>query len=493
LKNRHGVDHSDFLEVALMGRSFSRPLEQLKAALQIAQSAGKPRPLTTFSADGMYLRPLHKTIYDRLSKQSWLSRGDVTSDSLRRAGFKASLGGLLTSGDYASATDNLSIEVMECAIETMLENAAVVPPNIREFAVRACRPFLYSSRDEWVEDLILGTGSKVGVPRKGQMMGSYLSFPLLCLQNFLAFRWATRQSREKIPVLINGDDILFQSSEPVSARWMETVGRLGLVVERTKTSVASNYGTLNSTLVEWEDDHLVVTPTLRFGMLRPAEYPCSLGKSFSNFIKGITGPIRWRAGRAFFEAHLGELKSSAFSMPSLGFEGALALRLSKVFGLLGADRLIGETPRAPVAHSVCLPPDLISEVPNEFVDSDVVELSSCETASWKWSVGFSGADKVTAAIRYAISSTKWTCDPCPLGEYATAAFCSDREFAFRYQGGGRLERGVRPSRKEIERSFRGSSAPRLTTRLFYRVVAECMFRTDSFGCPLPTYEEAVGG
>jgi len=145
LRNRHELDHSDFLEVALMGRPFRQPLGRLNAALQITMSAGKPRPLTTFSSDGAFLRPLHKTIYNRLSKQKWLSRGDVTADSLRRAGFRENLGGLLTSGDYASATDNLSIEVMECAIEAMLENAAVVPPNIREFAKSACRPFLYRS------------------------------------------------------------------------------------------------------------------------------------------------------------------------------------------------------------------------------------------------------------------------------------------------------------------------------------------------------------
>jgi len=381
---------------------------------------------------------------------------------------------------------------MECAIEAMLENAAVVPPNIREFAKSACRPFLYRSREEWVEDLILETGSSVGVPRKGQMMGSYLSFPLLCLQNYLAFRWSTRSVKEVIPVLINGDDILFQSSESVSQVWMETVGRLGLVVERTKTSVAPDYGTLNSTLFEWKDGELVVVPTLRFGMLRPAEYPGSLGKSFSDFVKGIEGAVRWRAGRAFFEAHLGELMSSAFSMPSLGFRSALSHRLSRVYGLLGADRICGDVPPAPVAHSVCLPPDLVSEVPNEFVDGVVTELSSCETASWKWSVGFTPADKVSAAIRYSIASTRWTSDLDLRGDLVAAMSCSDREFAFRFGGGGSL--GVsRPSRKEVCQQFTGPVVKRNTTRLFYRVVSECMFRTDSFRCSLPTYEEAVGG
>jgi len=500
LRNSRGItngrashDHASYLEVSLFGRDFGRSFGQLKGALQVVQSAGKPRPLTTFSADGHFLRPLHKAIYSHLSKEKWMSRGDISADSLRRAGFRKDLG-TLTSGDYASATDNLSIEVMECAIEAMLENVAIVPPNIREFALSACRPFLYASREEYEEDLLLGTGSSVGVPRKGQMMGSYLSFPLLCLQNYLAFRWSTRRAGKKIPVIINGDDILFQSSPAVSKGWMDVVGSLGLQVELTKTSVDDNYGSLNSTLLRWSRGELVVVPTLRFGMLRNSEYPNALGQSFSSFLKGISGPIRWRAGHVFFEAHLGSLKSTSWSLPSLGFFGGLAHRLARVFGLLCRGRMVGEPPAAPISHSVCLPSDLISEVPNEFVDSELVEVSSCETASWKWSVGFSGADKVSSAIRYAIASTSWSNDRDVTALLVGAMSCTDTEFSFKYRGGGLLTGGVSTvSRRNQKDSFYTEKPARCTTRLFYRVVSECLLRSDQFNCPLPTYDEAVGG
>jgi len=490
LRNRDQVDHSDFLEVSLFGRPDHRPLGKLKGALQVVQSAGKPRPLTTFSGDGLFLKPLHKTIYDRLSKQRWLSRGDVTADSLRAAGFRSGKG-TLVSGDYASATDNLSIEVMEVALQSMLSNSVCVPPNIREFALGSCRPFLYHSREEWLEDLLLRTGSKVGEPRKGQMMGSYLSFPFLCLQNYLAFRWSTRTVAGRIPVIINGDDILFQSTDSVAQVWMETVGSLGLEVERTKTSVSADFGSLNSTLFRWSDGFLSVVPTLRFGMLRPCEYPHSLGKSFNDFLRGISGPVRWRAANVFFQAHIGELRNTSWSLPSLGFRGSLAHRLARVFGLLEG-RQSGTPPAAPIAHSVCLPSDLVSEVPLEFCDRGLTELSACETASWKWGVGFSPADREQASIRYCLAATQWSFSDFT-GLFAQAQCASDAEFSFRWGGGGKLLRGVQPSRRDYAKSFLIEDAPRSTHRIFYRVVLECLERTDFFAGPLPTYDEAVAG
>jgi len=485
------VDNSDYLEVSLFGRSFSRPLRRLVGALQVVQSAGKPRPLTTFSADGAYLKPLHKTIYGHLSKQRWLSRGEVTPSSLHKAGFRRDLGSLV-SGDYSSATDNLSIEVMECALSAMLDNAAVVPPNIREFALSACRPFLFRSKTEWADSLLFEEcGSSVGELSKGQMMGSYLSFPLLCLQNYLAFRWSTRGAGH-LPVIVNGDDILFQSSREVAADWMGTVGSLGLVVERTKTSIDDEYGTLNSTLLGWgSEGRLVVVPTLRFGMLRPSDYPSNLGDSFADFLRGSVEPReRWFAGRTFFDFHLGELRASSWSLPSLGFRGSLAHRLARVYGLLSGDRLEGSPPRAPCSHSVCLPLDLVSEVPNELVDSELRELNACEVASWKWAHGWKPSSMQSEAIAYAIDATRWTDDSDVVCSLIDAFSLTDRQFSWRFSGGGRLSGGGRVSRKGLLKPFLMDRPRRDVVLVHFNIVSECLLRTDWFRGALPSYEEA---
>lgn len=63
---------------------------------------------------------------------------------------------------------------------------------------------------------------------RGQLMGNLLSFPLLCLQNYIAWRWCFRGAWKSIPVRINGDDIVFRTSRARYQQWAGTVRQLGL-------------------------------------------------------------------------------------------------------------------------------------------------------------------------------------------------------------------------------------------------------------------------
>jgi hypothetical protein len=487
-----GFHQGDFLKVVLDNETSLTP-DRLRGAFQVVQSAGKPRPLTTFSSDGLYLRPLHKTIYSRLSKKSWLLRGDLTDASLRKAGFKMRDGEVLVSGDYKSATDNLSIEVMELILTTLLENAYSVPQNVKDFAVRACRPWLWESREDWeaarTVSEVLGVSPDRGYMelKKGQMMGSFLSFPLLCIQNYLAFRFSTRHHRGKIPVLINGDDILFQSTPQVAHHWLDTVGSLSLEVERSKTSVAESHGSLNSTLVEWAGNYLRVVPTLRFGMLRPVDFPSSLGRSFSEFLKGIVGVERFRAGRVFFDFHLGELKNCSWSLPSLGFRGALAHRLARLYGLV-LGRQDGSYPEAPSHNSVCLSRDLISEVPLDFVSSELRDLDAVETAAWKWSTGFVGRDLVSSGVQYAIAATYWR-HPLPAAMQLKAFYATDREFEHLLRNSGVEDAPV--TRRTGLKGFVEPFPQKTAQRVFWTAAQEFFnFQFAEFGPP-PTYDESM--
>jgi len=290
----YGGDQSLFLAAVLGDVAYEPPAGD--GQLLVVQSAGKPRPLTKFSSEQLLLRPLHKTLYARLSRTPWLCRGDPTSDKLKRAGFSREKG-VLVSGDYKSATDNLSIEVAEEILAAARRNSVFVPESVWRHAMSSLRPNLWS--------LEHGIDFRVTT---GQMMGSFLSFPLLCFQNFLAFRWACRRFKVegRLPLMINGDDILFQSTECFARQWMSTVEDLGLEVERTKTSVSAEFGTLNSTLFVWKDEALTLKHTLRLGMLRSSDYPTSLGASFHSFLGDLSGPARFRAGLAFFQVACGQ-------------------------------------------------------------------------------------------------------------------------------------------------------------------------------------------
>jgi len=404
-----GIDHDAFLNEALSGPS--RPeRERPEAELILVQSAGKPRPLTKFSADELLLRPLHKTIYNHLSRSRWLARGDVTDEMLLKAGFTDS--GYLTSGDYASATDNLSIEVAEVIVSALISTSSVVPSSVCQQAVRILRPWLFYMVSE-------SPGSPptervdVGEPRIGQMMGSYLSFPLLCLQNRMAFLWSARtfglswKETVRVPCLINGDDILFQSEKALSQHWMGVVGGLGLEVERTKTSVDDVYGSLNSTLLRRVGGHLRVVPTLRFGRLRQSEYVTSLGREFAQFLAGVSSNTRFRAGMVWFRRKIGSLRSTRLTLHELGFRGTLALRLGKLFKLALWSNEEVAVPAAPIGHNVSLSSDDFTWVPEAETTDELRQLSAFECASWKYSLKWiESKDRDTLRYFLALSSIR---------------------------------------------------------------------------------------
>nr|QED42954.1 putative RdRp [Monilinia ourmiavirus A] len=375
-----GIDHAEFLDVVL-GR-VDIPVTQYSAQLTVVQSSGKPRPLSKQPTDALLLKPLHKSIYDRLSYRKWLLRGDVTTEKLSRAGFSranASEGDVLVSGDYKSATDGLSIEVAEVILKAILDNAGSVPGSVKGYAMRSLRPNLYSLR----EDIDF-------IATVGQQMGAYLSFPLLCIQNYAAFRWACFKwelDYRSVPILINGDDILFQGPRAFVPLWMAGLSPLGLQVETTKTSVHPLEGTINSTLVRFRDNGvLAVVPTLKLGMLREADVS-SLASSFARFVGGFEGVARFRAAHLFFRSHIGTLRGSQYSTYEMGFRGRLALRMTRRFGL---PLLAGKSVPPPVVpHNVVLDSEHVVWVPADSLSREESRLVARELACWRFSVRFS--------------------------------------------------------------------------------------------------------
>jgi len=236
---------------------------------------GKRRGVTVHSADTGILRPLHKLIYDQLSRQSWLLRGEAKPSSFD--GFSKEPGEVFVSGDYESATDNLPLEVAETLLVAMEQTSCRVPDSIWRTA-RSC-----------LRSRIFYEDSSVPFEQTaGQMMGSLLSFPLLCLQNYCAFRWCHDTS---VPVKINGDDIVFRSSRGDYEKWSRFVSRVGLVLSSGKTLVSPGFFSLNSAFFRPRRRKLPRRiPVLRCGSLtRPVETLGSLRGSYFSFARGFGG------------------------------------------------------------------------------------------------------------------------------------------------------------------------------------------------------------
>lgn len=425
---------AEYLDCVFGNSAFeARPV---RGELLVVQSAGKPRPLTKFAAESLRLKPLHKTIYAAISKRKWLLRGPPSKEALQRAGFNPQ-GGDLVSGDYASATDNLPIEVMEAVLEVALANACFVPRDIAELALRSCRPILRRKGSD--EDIQI---------KVGQMMGSLLSFPLLCVQNYLAFRWSLRSAgvKAKVPVLINGDDILFQRSGHFH-KWREVVGAVGLEVEVTKTSVSPSFGSLNSTLLRFVDGFLQPVWTARFGMFRPADHPASLGASFHSFLKDAPTEFRFNAGRQWFEWHIGELRSAGVSLPSLGFRGLLSKRLASLYHLLHLPS--AEVPPYFARHGVEMCGDFVSRIETSALSEEELRFGSMEVSAQKWSIGWVPASRDRSAISYCLARSACKGDRFDYPADFSAFWVEDVELRFRVRNV--VRRGA--TRRQVTKEF----------------------------------------
>nr|UJQ91958.1 MAG: putative RNA-dependent RNA polymerase [Botourmiaviridae sp.] len=185
----------EFRRQCLTGRGFDTG--PLKARYKEVLSAGKVRPLTIFECRNDLLGPLHKMIYNHLSSTDWLLVGAPTEKRLS----SVLIHDYQTSVDLVSATDNLSVTVASLILECLLSKASRVPARIKLLACNSLIPQVYLGK-EWVLEVT-----------HGQMMGSYLSFPLLCLQSYIAARWATRGMQARI--LVNGDDTLISAGKAV--------------------------------------------------------------------------------------------------------------------------------------------------------------------------------------------------------------------------------------------------------------------------------------
>jgi hypothetical protein len=185
-------------------------------------SAGKVRPLGIPSVEFDLLGPLHKTIYGFLREKEWLLCGRPSSSRVRstcRYKFQTSI-------DLKGATDGLRLDVTECLLSALLSKATSIPGRVREAAFLSLRPF------------VAGAGEVT----HGQMMGSYLSFPLLCLNSFCAASWAAR-GNSKVGLLVNGDDTLISSDlSDVKSRYPP-----GFEINYDKTVVSESVAEINST------------------------------------------------------------------------------------------------------------------------------------------------------------------------------------------------------------------------------------------------------
>lgn len=222
--DRRRADHiwsgrrEEFSRICLAETPIPYPQGRYKEVL----SAGKVRPLLIYDEWNDVLAPLHKMLYKHLSRNTeWLLVGPPTANKMASVCVKR----YQTSVDLVNATDNLSLRVTEVILDSMFFGTTKIPRSVRKLAYESLHPV--------VDGRIVS---------HGQMMGSYLSFPLLCLHSYLAASWATRDCVDR-RILVNGDDCVISSDLPVQAHQYPS----GYCLNDQKTIRSENVVEVNST------------------------------------------------------------------------------------------------------------------------------------------------------------------------------------------------------------------------------------------------------
>nr|UUW21050.1 MAG: putative RNA-dependent RNA polymerase [Sanya botourmia-like virus 19] len=263
-----------FLDVVVRGTRFN--YDHPSRYVEVPTS-GKLRPMIVPSASIDLLGPLHKALYQWMASKPWLLRGKpsvVNLQSVLSHEWK-------TSVDLVNATDGLTLDVCDIVLDVCQSNSDQVPAEVYERARRSLRPLLtYHGKEYRISN--------------GQMMGQYLSFPLLCFQSYVAARWATRGLDASIKV--NGDDCLIGcSSNDIVNRYPSH-----LSINFDKTAVRRNVAEINSTQFilwgkRWKE---VVTARRLGGSVLSVEGLVHMAQScLSAGDRWVTAFVRTRIGR----------------------------------------------------------------------------------------------------------------------------------------------------------------------------------------------------
>ena len=168
-------------------------------------------------------------------------------------------------------------------------------------------------------------------------MGSPISFPVLCMANLIICRWTLeniagkRLSLGHLPMLINGDDVLFHLSDDMRASgqytlWKWATQQVGLKFSLGKNYISKKYLVINSELwkvhettnffgmKEWNIDSFI--RTINLGLLKTEKKSASSLESEQSHLGTHlmqNDSLRARA-TLFCEAHAPEKRDAALSL-----------------------------------------------------------------------------------------------------------------------------------------------------------------------------------
>jgi len=165
----------------------------------------------------------------------------------------------LLSGDYSAATDGLHMDISQVAIDE-LANAFSHMPAIAKL-IRWEGGTHTIEYPEW-------TGVQPVAQTNGQLMGSLLSFPILCMVNAFTYCEASKEPLSEAKAMIHGDDICFHHNKIVINKWKDIAHNVGLEPSVGKNYTAKDWVSIDSQLFTREGSVLRKFNTGKFKCVR---------------------------------------------------------------------------------------------------------------------------------------------------------------------------------------------------------------------------------
>lgn len=221
--------------------------DRMRTRVQMVIEPLKARPITAGSASGSWacMRAQRK-MWNHLRRlpQFALIGETLQETHLNWVQDKSPSGfDYWVSGDYSAATDNLDIRLTRRLFESFLYWT-----DFDDDLETVLREMLYEQTLCYPHD---GSESQ---QTNGQLMGSPLSFPILCAANLFCYVQTWRRvfgsvpPLKDLPVLINGDDILFKSSTEFYEVWQDEIKKVGFELSVGKSYFSKKFLTVNSKL-----------------------------------------------------------------------------------------------------------------------------------------------------------------------------------------------------------------------------------------------------
>jgi len=213
---------------------------------------GKNRVITKMNAESLAMcGPIQRDAFKYLHSHPTFFFTSHAISLSTDAFLKIKGDGVYVSGDYQAATDRFHHLWTQYTINRIGVRLGYKPAYLSVITDTLSPPLA-----ELNETVLNGDFQM----KNGQMMGHPLSFPALCIINAAIYKLAegNKKALKNMPVLINGDDIVFRTTSLATAHnWMKIVKDSGLVLSPGKNYISPRYAQLNSRVVDMSTISLI--------------------------------------------------------------------------------------------------------------------------------------------------------------------------------------------------------------------------------------------